>query len=98
MARPDTPEVRGVGHKLQVASEVVALSFLGLEVIDCVYQKVLYGASEEVICTIRASFCASESWAVCVWVCLEDGGVSDQAVVSSGSLNWLSARVSQKKR
>lgn len=68
MVYPDTSEVRGVGHKLQVASEVVALSLLGLEVIHyvCAYQEVLYSTSKEVTCTIRAYLYASELRAVCV--------------------------------
>lgn len=36
VACPDTAEFRDVDHKLQVASEVVALSLLGLEVIGYV--------------------------------------------------------------
>lgn len=40
--RPHTSEVRGVSHKLQVASEVVALSLLGLGVIDCVCIRKFY--------------------------------------------------------
>lgn len=57
-----------MGHKLQVASEVVALSLLGLEVIHyvCAYQEVLYSTSKEVTCTIRAYLYASELRAVCV--------------------------------
>lgn len=78
-----------MGHKLQVASEVVALSLLGLEVIDyvCAYQEVLYSTSKEVTCTIRAYLYASERRVVYVWVCLGDDGVSDTAVVFPGSLH-----------
>lgn len=36
MAYPDTSEFKDVDHKLQVPSEVVALSLLGLEVTVCV--------------------------------------------------------------